>query len=198
MYSMNNLKGITELNNRYFVLRHGESRANTKQIIVSDPKNGLFDFGLTEKGMIEVRDSVSGTIDLDENTIIYSSDFKRAKETAEIAQAILKINDINFTELLRERFFGNFEGMDDRNYDIVFKNDEIDPHNKIEKVESVNDVLDRATKFVVGLEKQFQGEKILLVSHGDTLKILEAGFLDTTREDVESLKTGQTRELKIK
>ena len=44
---MNNLKGITELNNRYFVLRHGESRANTKQIIVSDPKNGLFDFGLT-------------------------------------------------------------------------------------------------------------------------------------------------------
>ncbi len=38
-------------------------------------------------------------------------------------------------------------------------------------------VLDRATGLVADLERRYVGRDILLVSHGDTLQILQAGFL---------------------
>jgi broad specificity phosphatase PhoE len=44
-------------------------------------------------------------------------------------------------------------------------------------VEPVAAVLDRATGFIADLERQHSGRDILLVSHGDTLQILQAGFL---------------------
>ena len=44
-------------------------------------------------------------------------------------------------------------------------------------VESVSAVLARATAFIIALEQRYSGRDILLVSHGDTLQILQAGFL---------------------
>jgi broad specificity phosphatase PhoE len=38
-------------------------------------------------------------------------------------------------------------------------------------------VLDRVTALVTDLERRYAGRDILLVSHGDTLQILQAGFL---------------------
>jgi broad specificity phosphatase PhoE len=197
---MNNLKKIENLNNRYFILRHGESKANIQNIILSNPENGISDFGLTEKGVEQVKSTMLGNNDLDENTIIYSSDFARAKETAEIAKNILKINEIHFTKFLRERFFGNFEETDNTNYDNVWKHDKNDPNHEIEEVESVNQVLDRATKLILTLEEKYQNKKILLVSHGDTLQILETGFrksCSSTHRKIKSLETAELRELKI-
>jgi broad specificity phosphatase PhoE len=37
-------------------------------------------------------------------------------------------------------------------------------------------VLDRATALVADLERRYSGRDVLLVSHGDTLQILQAGF----------------------
>jgi glucosyl-3-phosphoglycerate phosphatase len=55
---MNNLEKINHLKNRYFALRHGESKPNVLGIILSDPKSGTVDFGLSEKGKEQVKKSV--------------------------------------------------------------------------------------------------------------------------------------------
>ena len=66
---------MKNLKNKYFVLRHGESKANVAEIILSHPEHGAHDdFTLTQKGQEQVRESIrkaqlSGL--LDEKTIIY-------------------------------------------------------------------------------------------------------------------------------
>ena len=55
--------------------------------------------------------------------------------------------------------------------------DEQDPWHADGDVEPVAAVLDPATGFIADLERQHSGRDILLVSHGDTLQILQAGFL---------------------
>lgn len=198
---MNNLKNLVKLKNRYFVLRHGESKANVQGIILSDPKNVALSCGLTKKGEKQVTNSILKNKDLDRNIIIYSSDFPRAKESATIAKDILKINKIHFTKLLRERFFGNFEKTSNANYEVVWKYDQNNPDHKIKKVESVNDLLNRTTKLIRYLEKKFQNKKILLVSHGDSLQILQTGFLKicpSNHRQIKYLKIAEIRELQIK
>jgi glucosyl-3-phosphoglycerate phosphatase len=61
-------------------------------------------------------------------------------------------------------------------------------------------VLDRATAFVVELERRYSGRDILLVSHGDTLQILQAGFLriDPSRHrSLPDLATAEIRWLRL-
>ncbi len=195
---MNNLQVLPRLKNQYFTLRHGESQANIQKIVLSDPRNGVPNFGLTEKGKQQVRDSVSTNKYLDKNIIIYSSDFLRAKETAEIAKKILHTDKIHFTELLRERFFGDFEKTSNENYELVWKHDKEDPNHEFKNVESVASVLARTTGLILDLEKKFHNKKILLVSHGDSLQILQTGFLKTcssTHREIQHLHTAEIREL---
>ena len=61
-------------------------------------------------------------------------------------------------------------------------------------------VLDRTTALIAELERRHSGRDVLLVSHGDTLQILEAGFLriDPARHrTVPHLETAEIRELRL-
>lgn len=77
-----------KLKNRYFIIRHGESKANVAEIILSHPEEGMKEnYTLTAKGENQVRTSVEKVKYqgiLDNETIIYSSPFSRCKKTAEI------------------------------------------------------------------------------------------------------------------
>jgi probable phosphoglycerate mutase len=200
---MNNIKKINHLSNRYFALRHGESKANILGIILSDPKSGTVDFGLSDKGKEEIRESVKKSLEkgiLDKDTIIVSSDFTRARESAEIARIVLGTNKFIISKNLRERNFGDFEKMKDSNYKKVWNYDKLNPNHKIKNVESANEVLARVIDLILNLEKRFIGKKILLVSHGDVLQILQTGFLKTyasKHREIPHLNTSEIRELKL-
>ncbi|MCG8616417.1 MAG: histidine phosphatase family protein [Desulfobacterales bacterium] len=165
------------LKNRYYVLRHGQSEANVRHLVVSDPANGVDGYGLTETGKDQVRTSVSQFSGLGADTLIYSSDFKRARETAAIAAGILGVSaQVTHTPLLRERFFGDFELGPDTIYPGVWEEDarETGPGNRVEPVE---DVLKRALACISELEENHRGRDIILVAHGDTLQILLSWFI---------------------
>lgn len=71
---------LKHLKNRYFIIRHGESKANVRGILLSHPKEGTVGFELTRKGKKQVKDSVLKNKQnklLDSDVIIYSSDFLR-------------------------------------------------------------------------------------------------------------------------
>ena len=78
---------------------------------------------------------------------------------------------------LRERCFGDWEGSATVNYERVWAADAAGEGQCAGGVESTASVLDRATRLVADLEWKYSGLDILLVSHGDTLQILQAGFL---------------------
>ena len=162
---MNHLRELGELHNRYFGMRHGESQVVMQPVAVSSAASGLDAKSLTDTGREQVRQSVSQHKDvLDHQTVIYSSDFLRCRQTAEVVAAELKAAPPQFTPALRERNFGRELGQ-------------------ARSEESVEQVTDRLTQLIVGLERQYQGQTVLLVSHGDVLPILFSAFTELQPTD---------------
>ena len=174
---MNHLLTLDRLANRYFVMRHGQSQANLQQVIVSHPQNGVDAYGLSEHGMTQARESVKSCSQLDSNLLIVSSDFRRARETAEIAQELLgTTSPVQFDQRLRERNFGEWELTPDSAYPLVWARDESNPDNDDKGVESPNQVMQRVTALVCDCERKYSGATMLLISHGDALQILLTAF----------------------
>lgn len=161
--------------NIYYAFRHGQSRANTEGIIISDPTIGTVDYGLTDTGRQKVIDSLSKADAFDDDTLIYSSDFLRTRETAEIIAKTLGI-PVVLDERLRERFFGDWDGKPHENYSKAWKNDEFDPTQEYHGAESSKAVQERMWAMIQSLEKLHHGKTILLVSHGDPLMLLQTAF----------------------
>jgi glucosyl-3-phosphoglycerate phosphatase len=174
---MNRLRHVSHLSNNYSGMRHGQSVANVKNIIVSCIDNDhLGKYGLTDLGRQEALMAATESA-LSSETVICCSDFARAVQTARIVGAALGAADVIVTKALRERCFGDWEGMACENYVTVWAADKVSPDHSESNVESASAVLARATAFIITLEQRYSGREILLVSHGDTLQILQAGFL---------------------
>jgi len=202
---MNHLGGGHRLANRYHAMRHGQSKANVAGVIVSGIENDRRgDWGLSELGREQVLAAARGC-GLPPDTLICSSDFARARQTAEIVRERLGAPPVVVAAALRERCFGDLEGSATANYARVWAADEASagadggaagtwstgprPNGGNANggnanggeadygVESAAAVLDRATALVADLEGRYAGRDILMVSHGDTLQILQAGFL---------------------
>lgn len=164
------------MQNQYTLMRHGESLANRKGLIVSAPENALHDYGLTAKGADQV---ISAALKsrIHSDTLIVSSDYRRAFETAEIVHSVVACkHDIVTDERIRERFFGDWELADHRHYEDVWQNDLNAPNKSDHNVESVMDTLARAQNLIDSLEAEHSNRSILLVSHGDVLQILLAHY----------------------
>lgn len=159
-------------NNRYFLMRHGESEANIIDLIVSDPELGSLKYGLTERGREQARHSAEQS-GLGSETRIVASDFLRTRQTAEIARETLGSLQVSVEPMLRERNFGELDGEKGERYKEVWQLDSSDPENGIFGVESPNHLADRLRWMMRRLEALYAGETLLLVSHGDTLRFLQ-------------------------
>jgi broad specificity phosphatase PhoE len=198
---MNHLSGVDRLANRFSIMRHGRSKANARGIIVSRIENDRRgDYGLSELGRQQAL-AAARSCGLPGNTVICSSDFSRARQTAEIVRAHLGAPEIVIAEALRERCFGDQEGSATGNYEQVWAADETNPCYAGGNVEPTTAVLDRTTAFIVDLERRYSDRDILLVSHGDTLQILRAGFLrmnPSQHRTLPALKTAEIRQLLLR
>ena len=181
-------------------MRHAQSKANVAGLIVScieTDRRG--DYGLTEHGRQQALAAAQGC-DLPEDTLIYASDFARASQTAEIVRAHLGTPDVVIAEALRERYFGQWEGASTSNYPRIWAADETDPQHAEGGVEPAAAVLDRTTELIAELERRHSDRDILLVSHGDTLQILQAGFLHvnpSSHRSLPPLATAEIRRLRL-
>lgn len=196
---MNHLTGVDRLVNRYHAMRHGQSKANVAGVIVaaiSDDRGG--DWGLTELGRRQALAAAEASA-LPADTAIWSSDFARAHQTAQIAGARLGAPEVALSAALRERRFGDLELSSTEDYALAWAADE-SGSGQPDGVEPVTEVLDRMTALVADLERRFAGRDVLLVSHGDPLQILQAGFLrlDPARHrHVPPLETAEIRRLHL-
>jgi len=198
---MNHLCSIDQLSNRYFAMRHGHSIGNQQGIIVSHPENGCAGYGLSELGVEQVRASLQQDRLLGAGTIIVSSDFRRALESAAIAQQLLGCAAPIATDIrLRERYFGELELGPDSAYQAVWQQDQKDPDSDFRAVETANQVMARVSALIVELETRYTHASLLLVSHGDALQILQTAFARrgaSQHRQLEHLQTAEIRALQL-
>ena len=192
--TINLLKQVSSLQNKFYALRHGQSEANLAKIISSDPSISVLQHGLSDEGKDQVSKTASDFVksfDSRGGVAIYSSDFKRARETSEIFASYVQQNDIKlyldeiqFDTRLRERYFGNWDNGSDSEYSTVWEADKDNADHTKWNVESVNSVLFRTTELVTDIENKLLEETnnddttwtCILVAHGDVLQILQTGF----------------------
>ena len=183
-----------------FLMRHGQSEANVQGRIVGDPVSGVDRFGLTEYGATQVRESLGRCRGrLGSVSLIVASDFLRTRQTAEIAAESLGV-PLEFDVKLRERGFGDWEGTGNENYQRVWDRDGVDPTHHQWGVESVTDVAERMTVLLQELARRGPLERVLIVSHGDPLQIVQSvangGDLRRHREG-QPIETAEIRRLRL-
>ena len=147
-------------------VRHGETDAN-----ITDRLQGQSDVPLNASGLAQA-ELVARRLKDEKFDVIYSSDLSRAAVTAE---KIAAGRPVIHTEMLREWYFGQWQGMSlqeiTRQYPAefqLFKSGSLDflPPGG----ESAAEFLDRAEKFMEMLLKEHAGQRILCVSHGGFIK----------------------------
>jgi probable phosphoglycerate mutase len=207
------------LSNSFFALRHGQSLANIAKIISSDPTISTIEHGLSDLGKRQAQSAgeafaneFASKEDDCEGVAVFSSDFTRARETAEIFAEELKkkkiplYNDkVQLETRLRERYFGKLNGGPDTRYQEVWDVDVKDANHNDFGVESANSVLERTSKLICELDDVLNHSgkkyKCVVVAHGDVLQILQTGFLKhidaSKHRSLEHLETATIRELNL-
>ncbi len=193
------------LRNAYWALRHGRSEANERGIIVSSPARGVAAFGLSPRGRAEVLAALAPArlaargLALDPaRSLVVSSDFLRARKTAEILCALNALPVPRLDPRLRERFFGDLDGGPSSAYEQVWARDrENDSHHAF-GCESPAEVRARVAGLIADLERAEAGRVIVLVAHGDVLQIAQTFFAGVEcgrHREMPHLETGEMRTL---
>lgn len=157
-----------KLNNKYYILRHGEAISNVKQIVSSWSEK--FKNPLTDKGREQVKE-VARKLSNKHIDLIFASDLLRTRQTAEIVGRVLKIKP-KFDKRLREVGFGDLNGRpaEELLY-LSFEKERL--KNSFQKSETYENVLKRVREFLKDIDKNHKSKNILIVSHQCPLWILE-------------------------
>lgn len=148
--------------NRYIIVRHGGAENNLKDICDSDALKSVFN--LTLEGRVQV-EALAKKLKKEKIDIIFSSDFPRTKETAEILKSTLGLGKINLDARLREINVGDFNGQPDKNYQDFCKDYAEKFVKRPPQGENLTDLRSRLFDFVNEKEKEFSGKTFLIVSH---------------------------------
>lgn len=197
--------------NAFYLLRHGERQDISRQkdnpkdygpvIISSDPH---VDVHISQQGKEDIR-ALAYRIKKDGGVdALYASDFIRTQETAQIISEVLGV-PVVLDERLRELNHGSeFEGKTVAEYQAFFVSPEERFTKKPEGGETLTDVRQRMMSFIREVDAKNEGKKILIISHGDPLWILEGTLQNLSEEDSIALrergyiKQGELRHAELK
>ena len=138
---------------RLILVRHGETQENAAGII-----QGHLPGTLSEKGLEQVH-ALGIRLAREPVDAIYSSDLQRARETAEAIREHHRDAPLRFTEDLRERYLGGYQGL--RGSDIDW--DALHADAGIEHLELM---IDRARRFLARLQDDHPQGTVVAVGHG--------------------------------
>lgn len=176
----NHILHYPTLRNTYYAMRHGLSESNRLRVTATKPAVALTGYGLTEEGRRQVREqALKAKVRriFSEATIVLSSDFLRAMQSAEIFADVLRASPPIPVAWLRERCFGELDNSDpDEFFPNLHPVDVVDPFNNAWGCESPVSLQSRVSRGISQLEAEHSGLTILLVTHHDTLEVLEAVF----------------------
>lgn len=160
-------------NNKYFVMRHGQTENNTKNLVSTKIEKGSI---LTELGKEQTILSAESLKDKNIDLII-SSPYYRTLETSKIISEVLGIPEENIVHDVRlgEMQVLSYEGKDWLEYHKDFPKtlEYFDKKNMGD--ESYKDVKIRVMDFLFDLENKYQDKNILIVTHGGPAWLMSCG-----------------------
>jgi isoleucyl-tRNA synthetase len=195
--SLQDIKDKTKKSgNQYFVMRHGEAENNRDNIYSSDPNINH----LTELGKAQVLKTAEELKDK-KITKIFCSPFLRTRETAEIvAEKIGYPKDkITYEDRLHEFGFGELSGKSVKECMDKIESKDWKYDTRVPNGESFQDGKNRLGDFLYEIDKKYQNETILIVSHGFAVEVapavIEGADKKRSFEIFNSIKDNQTASL---
>ncbi len=157
----------TPSGNTYFLMRHGMAEHNVQDVFGGRRE----EYHLTPKGKKDIA-AAAKKLGQEKIDLILTSDIARARETAAIVAEHTDA-EVQPDERLRERFAPQLDGKPVVEFLTVFPNLLSAFDQAPDGAESSSDILKRVFDLFSELEKKYQNKKILLVSHGDPLWVME-------------------------
>lgn len=175
-----------------FLARHGETKWNRL-----GKTQGTQDICLSNLGRAQA-EKLGEYLKVKERiTAIYCSDLSRARETAEIIGNQLLLDPIS-DSLLREISFGSWEGLSTAEIEDKYPGQLMRWRNELSYCpkggENLLSVCTRVGAFVDMLRESHPGnnERILVISHSVTVKVLILSLLDIPLNLITRFKVNQT------
>ena len=197
------------MNNTYFLMRHGESLKNKKNITSCWPEK--FISPLTKEGEKEVGGSAEKLEKL-KISLIFSSDILRARQTAKIVSQRLKIEP-EFDKRLRDIYVGSLNGKPLKEMgDFYNQGKKLTPFQHYKKRfkiappggETYIQAEERIKDFFQELEKKYKKKNILIIAHERIFTLLEKNLCNYSMKkfvniliEGKELRTGEFKKLKV-
>ena len=174
------VKGLEDLTtyrahkNTFFLIRHGEARANVEGWWASGKETKEYTSRLTDRGKEEVA-ALAKKLTKEHIDIIISSPYTRTKQTANALSKTLGVERVIVDKRLKEREAGIFSHKKISEFYGFLSQEGIDPvMDAPQGGESLYDVRVRVTEFYKDIQKKYPDKNIAVVSHGDTLLMFRA------------------------
>lgn len=183
------------LRNRYFILRHGETIYLTKKKDFTYPRPDKPPVKLTKRGEKQVKIITKKLRNLKIN-LIFSSDFFRTRQTAKMVAKELELK-VLFDKRLRDINLGVYQNRPKKEFYRDFPNPGERFFKRPEKGENWSGCQKRMINFLKEIDKKYKNKKILIVSHGDPLWLLEGAIKDWSREKLIKIKIERKNYIKV-
>jgi len=159
-------------NNQYFVMRHGQTTTNLKNLVSNVMNSGSH---LTEAGIVDTKKSAD-KLKNEKIDLVFVSPFNRTRETAKIVGEELELKDeqIIFDDRLGEMMVPSYEGKTWMDYHDDFPKIVENFDKAREGDESYQDVKSRVVEFLFEIEEKYKDKKILIITHGGPAWLLSA------------------------
>jgi probable phosphoglycerate mutase len=167
-----NMNGSGTSWTEFVVVRHGQTRWNAE-----GRWQGWLDSPLTELG-IEQAQAAADALRGVEMDAAYSSDAGRAMATAQIICEPHHLM-VQATEALRERFYGEYEGLNSEEIEARFPGTRYTEGRDTRDGwrppggETLIEVAERVSAFLRELAALHGGQRVLLVAHSGVLRVLD-------------------------
>ena len=158
-------------NNKYYILRHGQTIYQAKKRKFAYHWPDKPPVRLTKKGEEQIK-KIAKKLKDSKIGFIISSDVYRTRQAAGIVAKELGLK-VDFDERLRDINLGIYHGRRREEFYRDFSDPKRRFLQKPKKGESWNDVKKRLRDFLREIERKYKNKKILIVSHGDSLWLLE-------------------------
>jgi broad specificity phosphatase PhoE len=153
---------------RLILTRHGETEDNVKGIIQGHSQ------GILSLNGIKQAKKLANRLKYEKIDVIFSSDLKRAADTAREIAFYHKDIPLIFTEKLRERNFGSSTGK---------HKDMIDWDNLPPDTETAQELHKRAKSILIEAYEKYPQKTVLFVSHGGFSRIIVNVVLEQPEEN---------------
>lgn len=164
-----------------YLTRHGETEENAGRILQGHLPGKLSPLGIQQ--IQDLRDKLKG-VHLD---AILCSDLKRCVDSASILAENHHLTPVQLP-MLRERNWGSFTGR---------RIDDIQQLPIPKDVETVDEMLHRASSFLEYVRSHYPDKKVLVVSHGLFARALQSAFYHKPMKEIERMQNAECRILEV-